>query len=218
MPFPTEPVEVEEEEFALVITEPFKLIDLDGVTAASPKRYIAAARLGEFPILRAGTSRTVQKRAPFKTGKRAGDPQSDVDVKHLWLFAGMVGAMGFLAHFKDNRFESATVWNVGGWPTEPWTDYNPNAAQLKRQKDEPEKAYVSRVGDLRMRAWEMDQAYNESFTWMNKSPRPLESAAEFEEWLGFMVKGFVPREKAEPKKKQAEATAVDLIEIGEWNG
>ena len=212
-----EELEPEEPEYALIITEPFTRIhDLSTITSKSPKRYIT--ELAALPIMQAATSRTLQERAPFKTGARAGQAQAPLDVKHLWLYAGVPGLFGFIAHWKGGSFESVRVRDAVGWPTQIWSNYEPNARQLKRQKDEPEKAYAARVDELWKRAREMEYLYNGD-EWINYGERYLDSVQAFEEWLADLVPGFVAKEKTVTKKQaQASADAVELIEMGEWIG
>lgn len=217
---PTED-EVAEEEFGVTIVEPSTEVDPATVKAASPKRYIAAASGAGFEV-KATTSKTLQTRPPFKTGKKAGEPQPNVEVTHLWIQGLVPGAAWFRLHFADNKFEDAHFWDAAGWPIELYVDYTPSALMLKRAKDEPEWAWKERIQTLEKDVRKRDYEYNDGTFWTNRMPRKVGAAGEFEEWLADLVPGFEPRKK--PVKKQTQeqmqetATAVELVEMGEWIG
>jgi hypothetical protein len=209
-----------EEDFELNVVDKFTPVDdMDSITAASPKRYVTAARLGGFAVIQAGTSRTVQRQAPFKSGKNAGETKPDRELNHLWLTAGTKGMAVFTVHFVDNRFESAIVWDAAGWPKELWADYTPSGRALARMKEEPQKPFDARVDGLKQRGLQQGSDYNDGEFWVDKRPRSLGAASAFEEWLADLVPGFEPRKKpASKKQQQATATVVELTDIGEWIG
>lgn len=217
---PTEPEELEsEDEFGVTLLEAYAEVDLDAIKAASPKRYIGAARAGGFAHVQAGISRTLEKRPPFKGGKSAGDSRPDVEVEHLWLRAWTEKAAYFCIHFQGNRFADATVWDAVGWPKELWVDYAPSARDLAQFKDEPAKMWQSRAQSTKDRARDRSFNYNDGEFWTDPNPRSVSATAEFELWLADMVPSFEPRKKPVSKKqKQASATAVELIQAGEWFG
>lgn len=217
---PTEPEATEEaEEFGITIVQSYTPIELDAITAASPKRYAKIAREAGFSNVQAGISRTLQKRAPFKSGPRAGEPQPDVEVEHLWLRAWTKNFAYFCMHFTNNRFADAIVWDAIGWPRELWANYEPSARDLAQAKDEPKKTHEARVALVKERARERSFLYNTGESWIDRMPRPISMGAEFEQWLSDLVPDFEPRKRPESKKKQqVSATAVELIEQGEWIG
>jgi hypothetical protein len=220
---PPSPTEIEEgqieEEFGFTIVEPYTPVELDSISAVSPKRYVGIARQCGFANTEVGTSRTLQKRAPFKSGTRAGEAQPDLEVEHIWLRAWTKGVAYFCIHFTNNRFADAMVWDAVGWPRELWTDYTPSARDLAQAKDEPPKTWKARVDTVKERAKERSFSYNTGEFWTDPNPRSVSLGADFEQWLADMVPGFEPRKRAVSKKKQqVSATAVELLETGEWIG
>ncbi|MGN6324514.1 hypothetical protein [Pseudolysinimonas sp.] len=215
-----EPDEVEEVEYGITVTQPFTEVDDPAaITRPSPKRYIKPMLEAGFTV-RAATTATLETQPPVKTGPNAGKPRPDKEVEHLWVLAHAPGA-AVLLWFKGGSFEQARVWDAAGWPTEHFHEYKPIRVVAGKDRAgkvvETEESYQRRVRAAERMADEMNATYNDGDFWVNKAPRWLDAAGRFEEWLVDLIPTFVPRAKSN-KQKQATATAVELIEIGEWVG
>jgi hypothetical protein len=197
------------------ITKPMFAVDPATITNVSPKKYITAALGAGFEV-KAGTTETSERRPTFQSGPNLGEARPDILKSHLWVEGRAKGA-SFSLHFVNNRFAEGRVWDAAGWPTELWADYKPSAIALKRTKDEPMKMFTIRMQDQERELARRNDEYNDGEFWVNSAPRLVSTGMALDEWMADMIPGFETRKKAVRKKDvQASATAVELIEIGEW--
>lgn len=209
--------EPEDLEDGIVVTQALQELDPATIKRASPKRYIAVVTGAGFEV-RAATTRTFERGTVFKSGEKTGQRRSDKEVEWLWIIARAGQVAKFKLCFAGGSFDHGWVWDAAGWPVEPWADYSPSADALRQRKDEPDWAWQQRVAEIQQRAREMDAEYNDGTVYIKRDLRLVNASGQFEEWLADLVPGFEPRKTAAKKKDQSEATAVDLIEMGEWTG
>lgn len=193
----------ETDEGSIRITEPSSEIDPKSITATSPKKYVKIALQGDVEI-KCSTSATVQTRLPFKSGKRAGDAQPDLEVAHTWIQGRIPKLASFTVHFANNSFKDAIVWDAVGWPTELWADYSEPAP--KQAKGEPAAAWQNRCDQLEMEVMGRNYDYNDGKTWVNRAPRAVKAAGQFDDWLADLIPSFATqREEAAVKSAAAKA-------------
>jgi hypothetical protein len=112
---------------------------------------------------------------------------------HWWLTAAHPGLrLAFQAHWEQKRgrtarsapaftFVEATCADPVGMPVEFFVDYG--LGVIRREKDEPDWAYVERSERLQLAARERDYRYNDGQSWLNRRP-VFRAFKEFDLWLG----------------------------------
>lgn len=159
------------------------------------------------------------------TGASAGDLKTPAhDVDHLAMLAKHPGGrLGFYAEWIQTvtakgapgaKFVYALIVDPVGLPREMHYHYK------------IDKRYGESMGwndEVRAeKTTRLSIEYNDGDTALHKivtSEKAADLTAWLEEWMKMLVPGYVPKERAASKKqKQAEATAADLLQEGEWTG
>lgn len=114
------PPDEDEADTDIQITEPYREILIDEVSAAKPKAIIKHTIAAGFDVT-AATSRTFKRGAVIKSGAKAGQRWADKDITNLFLTGVVPGAAAFHIWYsgaKGSSFESAKLWDRAGWPIE----------------------------------------------------------------------------------------------------
>lgn len=186
----------------------------ESIKRASAKRYITAALSAGFEV-RCGITKTLEHRAPFKSGDNSGKPRPDIETEHLWVVARVPRRARFKLHFKGGSFSEGWVWDAAGWPVELWYDYTPTANDIKQGAGETDKSWKQRTAELQRSVERRDATYNDGEFWTNQNMRLVATAGDLDEWMADLVPGFTVRKK----KTQAEVDdAFSQITEGVWIG
>lgn len=189
----------------------------ESIKRASAKRYITAALSAGFQV-RAGVTKTLEHRAPFKSGENAGKARPDIETEHLWVLARVPRRARFKLHFKGGSFSEGWVWDAAGWPVELYYDYTPASTASKQGKDETEKSWKQRTEKLRQDVERREYEYNDGEFWTNQNMRLVTVGADLDEWMADLVPGFTVRRRATKAAEPVPATAEELMTGMEWVG
>jgi len=142
---------------------------------------------------------TEHRPAVLYVGATDGHNAGDVYIEAKDLTGIVIGAkhdgyrLGFTAEWLDGKFDAATIYDPIGIPVELYSDYSPNANDLRRVKDEPEWAWKERVQRIKDAAEKCDREYNTGDSWLSRKYN-TKKATELFDWLADWQEQLTPKE------------------------